>query len=104
MKPGLTLLLVCFLPLAPLTVHAQGPDRRPRPSLPEEEIEGTPAYAALSCIEVADSLLEPNVLIFCGEQVNLDPSDRKRKLRRELASLSRFPSRSNRRRLISFLL
>ena len=71
MKSGLTLLLVCFLPLVPLTVHAQGPDRRPRPSLPEEEIEGTPAYAALSRIEVADSLLA-------------------------------FPSRSNRRRLISF--
>lgn len=90
MKYGLTLLLACFLPLVPLTAHAQGPDRRPRPSLPEEEIEGTPAYVALSRIEVADSLLEPNVLIFCGEQVNLDPSDRKRKLRRELASLSRF--------------
>ncbi len=77
--------LLCFC----MPAGAQGPDRRPRLLLPEEEIEGTPAYEALNTFEVADSLLAPNVLLFCGDQVNLDLADRQRKLRREMASLSR---------------
>ena len=74
------------------SLDAQGPDRKPRRIFPEEEMPGTPAYGKLSEFEVSDSLLAPNVLLFCGQQVNLDPMDRQRKLRREMASLSRFSS------------
>ncbi len=69
-----------------LPATAQGPDRLPPPSLPEEVKEGTAAYAQF---EVPDSLLETNVLLFCGEKLNLDPMNRQRKLRRELSSLRR---------------
>lgn len=53
-------------------------------------MEGTPAYEDLSSFQMADSLMVPNVLLFCGQHVNLDPIDRQRKLRREMAVFSRF--------------
>lgn len=80
----LLILLVCLL-----TAHAQGPDRLPVPSFADDGWTWSQTDAA---IEVADSLLSPNVLIFCGQQVNLDPIDRQRKLRREMGSLARFSS------------
>ena len=69
-------------------VQAQGPDRLPVPSFPEERREGIPASSGKEA-EIADSLLADNVLLFCGQQVNLDPAYRQRRLRRELVSLSR---------------
>ncbi len=88
MKQFILIVLLCWFSWR--MVDAQGPDRRPRRALPEVEVPGTPAYEGLNAFEVADSLLAPNVLLFCGQHVNLDPMDRQRKLRRELASLSRF--------------
>ncbi len=88
MKQLVLVVFLCWLSCPAL--DAQGPDRKPRRTLAEEEIPGTPAYEKLGEFEVADSLLAPNVLLFCGQQVNLDPMNRQRKLRRELASLSRF--------------
>ena len=90
MKQFILIVLLCWFSCR--MVDAQGPDRRPRRALPEVEVPGTPAYEGLNAFEVADSLLAPNVLLFCGQHVNLDPMDRQRKLRRELASLSRFSS------------
>lgn len=72
--------------LFPLGVGAQGPDRLPIPSFPEERESDRMVTDAH--LNVADSLLAPNVLLFCGGRVNLDPIDRQRRLRRELASLS----------------
>ncbi len=72
-----------------LPAQAQGPDRLPEPAIPEEELEGSPSFPVMNDI---DSLLSPNVLRFCGQEVNLDPLYRQRKLRRELASLSRHSS------------
>ena len=85
-----------------LPADAQGPDPKPRRILLEEETEGTPAYEELNAFEVADSLLAPNVLLFCGQKVNLDPMDRQRRLRRELASLSRASSALQERAEIFF--
>ena len=65
--------------------HAQGPDRLPLPSLSDAEQRG---FADEEEITIADSLLSPNVLLFCGQPVNLDLTFRQRKLRRELASLA----------------
>ena len=73
-----------------LPVSVEGPDRWARKSVPEEEMEGTPAYEDLSSFQMADSLLVINVLLFCGQHVNLDSIDRQRKLRREMAVFSRF--------------
>lgn len=77
-----------LLLLFPLSVRAQGPDRLPLPSLSEEERYG---YTdKLDGLELNDTLLNsPNVLNFCGQTVNLDPSYRQRRLQRELISLKR---------------
>ncbi len=88
MKHRILYLTVCLLTslFFILPIHAQGPDRLPEPAIPEEELEGSPSFPVLNNI---DSLISPNVLRFCGQEVNLDPVHRQRKLRRELASLSR---------------
>lgn len=72
--------------LLPLFAHAQEPDRMPLPALTDAEFRGIDT--AKEDMEIADSLLAPNTLLFCGQPVNLDLSFRQRKLRRELASLA----------------
>lgn len=67
-------------------LKAQGPDRLPFPSFAEDR---SYLFDSNDDLVVADSLLEQNVLIFCGQQVNLDPIDRQRKLRREMGDLAR---------------
>ena len=91
MKHRILCLKACLLTslFFSLTVQAQGPDRLPEPAIPEEELEGSPSFLVMHNI---DSLISPNVLRFCGQEVNLDPIHRQRKLRRELASLSRHSS------------
>lgn len=66
-------------------MKAQIPDPLPVPDFPDE----FPQDSVTVSEEVPDSLLEPNVLMFCGQKVNLDPMSRQLKLRRELGSLGR---------------
>ncbi|WP_300726443.1 lytic transglycosylase domain-containing protein [uncultured Bacteroides sp.] len=69
----------------------EGPDRLPLPSLTDAEYRGI-SEDSVQEIEINDSLLSPNVLRFCGQEVNLDPAYRQRKLRRELIALRRVSS------------
>lgn len=86
MKRILIRLAVLLILPVPVSVHAQGPDRLPLPSLSEAERYGD--LDKLGNLELSDTLLNsPNVLNFCGQAVNLDPSHRQRKLQRELISL-----------------
>lgn len=66
--------------------HAQGPDRIPFPALSDAERRGFPNDTEE--LAIADSLLSPNTLIFCGQPLNLDLTFRQRKLRRELTTLA----------------
>lgn len=69
-----------------LSSFAQGPDRKPLPLFPEDR---SSLFVEESDIEVPDSLLMQNVLVFGGQKVNLDIVDRQRKLRREMNSIAR---------------
>lgn len=81
------ILFYFVLCLSTQAVYAQDPDRLPLPALTDAEFRGIDETEIP--IEVTDSLLSPNTLLFCGQKVNLDPTFRQRKLRRELTSLSR---------------
>lgn len=82
----ITIILLCTALCARTTAQAQEPDRLPLPALTDAEFRGIGIETGEMAI--ADSLLSPNTLIFCGQPVNLDLSFRQRKLRRELASLT----------------
>ncbi len=81
-------LLAIPLLLAAWNVQAQEPDRIPTPALTDAEFRGV--EVTMKEMELSDSVLSPNTLLFCGQPVNLDLSFRQRKLRRELMSLTAF--------------
>lgn len=91
------LLILLWMMVQATKLMAQTPDPIPVPDFPDEPPQDSVALAK----EVPDSLLGPNVLLFCGQKVNLDPMDRQLKLRRELGAFGRI-SKSLRERAAYF--
>lgn len=83
---SIIIVMVCCGLCFSLSARAQEPDRLPLPALTDAEFRGV--GDEVKEMAIADSLLSPNTLLFCGQPVNLDLSFRQRKLRRELASLT----------------
>lgn len=92
MKRCFIVSLLCFLwSMMPGLIQAQDPDMLPSPASPEEaKVYHIPE---VDSIPLGYSIEDENILDFCGQLIDLNMHGRKRKLGRELASLSHYSSK-----------
>lgn len=87
--------LILFLTLSflafPVLLAAQEPDPIPIPSLPEEEKDSLPIIDIATFDNVIPEEDEKD-FIFCGQNINLNSRERRKKLRTEIALIARSSS------------